>query len=117
MNPTGSLKLLREVRELQVVDRDGKNCGICDDLEFSGRPGEPLVLHALLIGSAAMLYRLPAWCSRLWKSAFPAHLIRIPWEEVETVTSRIKLKHPAAHYGLLRTDRRLAPYLKRIPAL
>jgi sporulation protein YlmC with PRC-barrel domain len=117
MNPDGPLNILREVRDLQVVDRDGNNCGICDDVEFQGGPGEPLVIHGLLIGITALLHRLPPWISHVPGWIIPRHLVRVPWEDVENVTSRIKLKRPAGHYGLLRTDNRLAPYLKRIPSL
>jgi hypothetical protein len=117
VNPEGSFKVFREVRDLQVVDRDETNCGICDDVEFQGAPGQTLVAHALLLGTGAMYYRLPSWLARFTGFVFPAQLVRIPWDDVETVTSRIKLKHPASHYGLLRTDRSLARYLKWIPAL
>jgi hypothetical protein len=117
MSLQGPLKVLRELRDLQVVDQHGQNCGICDDVEFEGAPGQPLILHSLLVGTAPMLDRLPVWLSHLGRLIVRAHTVRIPWEDVETVTSRIKLRRPAGHYGLLRTDRRLARYLKRIPAL
>jgi hypothetical protein len=117
MNPSGPLKILREVRDLQVIDQDGINCGICDDVEFQGTPGKPLVLTSLLIGTTALLRRLPPWISCVLEWIIPHHVVRIPWEDVETVTSRIKLKRPAGHYGLLRTDSRLAPYLRWIPSL
>jgi hypothetical protein len=117
MNLEGSLKILRELRDLQIVDENDQNCGICDDVEFQGAPGSPLVLHGLLIGTAPVLYRLPSWVSYLLKPVIRANTVRVPWEDVEKVTSRIKLRRPAAHYGLLRTDRRLAQYLKWMPAL
>jgi sporulation protein YlmC with PRC-barrel domain len=117
MKPSGDLKLLREVRDLQVIDKDGGNCGICDDVEFEGAPGGPLVIRSLLIGPAALRRRLPDWLSKMLALVFTAHIVRVPWEDVETVTSRIKLKRSASHYGLTRCDDRIAPYLKWIPSL
>jgi hypothetical protein len=117
MNLSGPIKILREVRDLQVVDLDGKNCGICDDVEFQGEPGRPLVLYGLLIGTGPLLHRLPSSISFLLRLIISTKAVRVPWHDVETVTSRIKLKRPAAHYGLLSIDDRLTEYLKWIPAL
>jgi hypothetical protein len=117
MNLQGRVKVLSEMRDLQVVDQNGNNCGICDDVEFQGAPGRPLVLHGLLIGTAPLLYRLPFWFSRFVGLVVPSYIVRVPFEDVEIVTSRIKLKHPAAHYGLLRTDDHLARFFKWIPSL
>ena len=42
MTPQASLKLVGEVRDLQIIDSEGVHCGIADDLEFEGEPGRPL---------------------------------------------------------------------------
>jgi hypothetical protein len=41
-----SLKLVGEVRDLQIVDKHDQNCGICDDVEFEGGPGGALKVTA-----------------------------------------------------------------------
>jgi hypothetical protein len=117
MNPQRTLNLLRGVRDLQIIDAEGRNCGICDDVEFEGGPGGALKVHALLIGADARRQRLPGWLSHILGRLFPASLVRVPWRDVETITGRIKLSRPAAHYGLLGTDERLAPYFRRVPSL
>lgn len=53
MRPEGPLKLVGEVRDLQIIDSDGVKCGIADDIELKGEPGRPLGINALLVGPGA----------------------------------------------------------------
>jgi sporulation protein YlmC with PRC-barrel domain len=117
MIPEGKFNILREVRDLQVIDRDGLNCGICDDIEFKEASRGGLDVHCLLIGPGALRKRLPAWWGFSRGGVFPSRIVRVPWSDIETITSRIRLKTPASNYGLLDTDEALRPYLMRIPAL
>jgi sporulation protein YlmC with PRC-barrel domain len=110
-----NLNLLRDVRDLQVVDSDGRHCGICDDIEFDTHASRAAV-HALLIGPDAIRRRMPKWLAGL-SQAWQGRLTRIPWQDVESVTSVIRLKRSASSYGLLRMDARLAAYMRWIPAL
>jgi hypothetical protein len=41
--------------------------------------------------------------------------VRIPWEEVDTVSAHVKLKKNAEALGLGRGDDRLRPYVEKIP--
>ena len=50
MKPDSNLKLVGELRDLQIVDVTGRRCGIVDDVELAGRPGARLRLKALLVG-------------------------------------------------------------------
>jgi sporulation protein YlmC with PRC-barrel domain len=117
MNSQGTFKVLREVRDLQVIDINGCNCGICDDIEFKGNAGGTLEVHSLLIGPGALRRRLPDWLARLLKRGFPGSVVRVPWKDVETITSRIRLNKPASVYGLLHIDQILGRYLSRVPSL
>jgi hypothetical protein len=117
MIPNGTINLLREVRDLQVVDKDGRNCGICDDIEFTGKAGGTLAVRCLLIGPDAMRRRLPWWLSHLLEKFTRGSVTRVPWQDVETVTSRIRLKTSASTYGLLHIDHVLGKYLSRVPSL
>jgi len=112
-----SLKLVGEVRDLQIVDRQDQNCGICDDIEFEGGPGGALVMKALLVGPAAMEPRLPRWLAKIIGRFLSRRPTRIPWEDIESITSRIVLKTTADAYKLHDTDRKLARYLAKIPAI
>lgn len=112
-----SLKLAGEVRDLQIVDSRNQNCGICDDIEFEGGPGGALTIKALLVGPGAMQPRLPRWLAAIAARFFGRRLTRIPWQQVESITSRIVLKTTADRYHLHAVDRKLARYFPKIPAL
>ena len=115
MKPEGPLKLVGEVRDLQIIDSDGVHCGIADDVECRGAPGKELVLNALLVGPGAYQHRLPKWAFGLIARIFGAHVVRIPWSEIAHITGHITLKKPGANYGLLRTERRLEAIVKKVP--
>ena len=109
------LKLLSEVRDLQIVDKDGRNCGICDDIELDGAPGEALTVSALLVGPGAYARRLPKWAHRLVVSLAGNRMVRVPWQSVEKISGRIYLSVTAESLGLRRTEDRLASAMKRVP--
>jgi hypothetical protein len=116
VKPDGAFKLLSEVRDLEVVDRDGLICGICDDIELSGGPGGELRIKALLIGRGAAQKRMPRLLQRLAeRSLGPGRFTRVPWSAVDHITSRIVLAERAEALGLRSVERRLGRVLKRIP--
>jgi sporulation protein YlmC with PRC-barrel domain len=107
--------VLSELRDLQIVDVDGRNCGICDDIEFEGGPGEPLRVRALLVGPGAYSRRLPSWAARLVAAVAGRSMVRVPWGAVEKITGRIYLSVTAESVGLRRTEDRLIKLLKQAP--
>ncbi|HEY1961399.1 MAG TPA: hypothetical protein VGG69_03185 [Rhizomicrobium sp.] len=109
------LKLLSEVRDLQIVDKDERNCGICDDVEFEGGPGKPLKVAALLVGPGAYKHRLPRWLSRLTSVVAGQSMTRVPWSAIDKITGRIYLAVTAEALGLHRIEDRLQTLFKRIP--
>lgn len=115
MRPEGPLKLVGEVRDLQIIDSDGVKCGIADDIELKGEPGRPLGINALLVGPGAYPNRLPRWAYALVAFIFGDRLVKVPWSEVEHVTGRITLKKSGASYGLLETERRFEAIVKKAP--
>ena len=115
MRRDAPLKVLSEVRDLQIVDKDGRNCGICDDLEFDGGPGEPLRVRAILVGPGAFSRRLPDWAANLITSMAGRSVVRVPWDVVDKVSGRIFLSVAAESVGLRHTEDRLVKLLKRAP--
>jgi sporulation protein YlmC with PRC-barrel domain len=115
MKAAGPLKLVGEVRDLQIIDSDGVHCGIADDIEFKGKVRETLELSALLVGPGAYQHRLPKWAFGLIARIFGAHVVRIPWSEIAHITGHITLKKPGANYGLLQTERRFEAIVKKVP--
>jgi sporulation protein YlmC with PRC-barrel domain len=113
MKPTHRLKLIAEVRDLQIIDCNGCKCGIVDDIELEGRPGGPLSLQAILVGPGAYSGRLPHWL--FWAVRFVAgkRMVRVPWSEVENIASTLQLRSPAQTLGLMRSENKARRYLPR----
>lgn len=109
------LKLLSEVRDFQIVDRDGRNCGICDDIELDGGPGEALTVSALLVGPGAYARRLPKWAHWIIVKIAGNRIVRVPWQSVEKISGRIYLSVTGEAVGLRRTENRLIGRFKKVP--
>jgi sporulation protein YlmC with PRC-barrel domain len=101
---SGRLKLVSGVRDLQIIDSDGRNCGIVDEIEFEGKPGGALRVKALLVGPGGYAKRLPGWWMAPVRWIAGNGVVRVPWDEVETVTSRVCLRSPASKLGLARAE-------------
>ena len=104
----------------QLIDVDGRRCGRADDLEFSGGPGEDAWLVAILSGAGTWHRRLPRRLRRATARVFGEGIlgkdvIRVPWEEVDDVTSVLKLRRKAEDLGLAAGDLRLAKTMGRLP--
>lgn len=112
MKASGRLKLVGGVRDLQIVDAEGVHCGIVDDIELEGKAGGEMRVKALLVGPGGYAERLPSWWMALIRLVAGDGIVRIPWSEVESVTSVVRLASPAAKLGLCRGEdkaRRLLP--------
>ena len=115
MKQGGFLKLVGEVRDLQIVDAEYRRCGIADDIECEGNPGRKLVIHALLIGPGAYKNRLPRFAFWLITLIFGNRIVKVSWNEIEYITSVIRLKKPAGAYGLMKTERRFGAAVSKVP--
>jgi sporulation protein YlmC with PRC-barrel domain len=110
----GYLKLVGEVRDMQIVDCYGARCGIADDIEFDDL-GKTLKVKALLVGPGAYRGRLPAWAQAVVKWIASERVTRVPWNAVLRITSDIRLEKEAAYYGLRVVERDLERRMSRIP--
>ena len=104
MKPSGRLNLVADLRDLQIEDCDGLNCGIVDDVEFEGKPGGPLALAAILVGPGAYADRLPRWAAWLVGKVAGRGIVKVPWSEVRTIGSIVRLARPAKELGLSRPE-------------
>jgi len=107
--------LVRQVLDHVVVDADDWPCGVVDDLELAGGPGEGLRVVALLVGPGAWVPRLPALLARLLPRIAGTGCQRVPWSEVAVVGEYIRLRSRAPALGLGNADRRLAVRVARLP--
>src|SRR4051794_22083292 len=105
------MDLVYRVLDDQLVDVDGRRCGRADDLEFEGELGAPPRLHAILSGSGTWHRRVPRRLRAIGARVFGAgvvggDVIRVPWEQVDAITSAIALRGKASELGLAQGDDR-----------
>jgi hypothetical protein len=115
MRKDQAIKVLAELRDLEIFDSEGKLCGIADEVEFEGGPGGPLRIAALLVGPGAYGGRLPGWLVWLAQGIAGRRITRVPWDAVEHVTSRIGLNRTCDELGLGAVERRLRPVIAKLP--
>jgi sporulation protein YlmC with PRC-barrel domain len=96
----------------QLLDADTANCGKVDDLEISGLNGGTPEVTEILVGGTAWRSRGPL--GRL-VAQFSRNAVHVPWTEVESVTSVVKLRSTARELGLGRADDRWARIIGWIP--
>lgn len=53
MIPDDPIKLVSQLLDLPLLDCEGNYCGVVDDIDLDGRPGEALAVKALLVGPGA----------------------------------------------------------------
>jgi sporulation protein YlmC with PRC-barrel domain len=117
VKPDGRLTLIAQLRDLQIVDADGVHCGIIDDVALAGKPGGVLRIEALLVGPGGYAKRLPGWWQAVVRLVAGDACVRVPWREVDSITSVIRLRQPAAKLGLGRGEARARRWLPPIGAL
>ena len=117
MKPSGRLKLVSGLRDLQIVDSDDLHCGIVDDIELEGKPGGPLKVKALIVGPGGYTKRLPRWWMAIVRLIAGDGVVRVKWSEIETIGSVVRLKAPAAKLGLSRAEGRARKLLPPIGCL
>lgn len=114
------MDLVYRVLDEQLIDVDGRRCGRVDDLEFDGDLGKPPRLHAILSGSGTWHRRLPRPLRALGERIFGTgvagrDVIRVPWEQVDDISSVIRLKAKAHELGLGQGDERDAIGVAKLP--
>ena len=111
------LRLLTEVRDLQILDSRMHDCGIVDDVELEGGPGEGLRVKALLVGPGAYRGRMPAWAFALVRWVAGDRITRVPLAEIDTIHTAVILKCTATEVGLHRVENRVRKWIPRKAAM
>ena len=117
MKPDDPIKLVAELLDLPLLDKDERYCGIVDDVEFTGGPGKRLALKALLVGPGAYQGRLPSWMYWLVTKVAGARIARIPIDKIALISSAVHLKCAAEDVGLHRVEDRVRGWIPRQGAL
>jgi hypothetical protein len=107
--------VVRDVLDHEIVDAGEMPCGMVDDveLEIDARGGVSVV--ALLVGPGARQDRMPRWAAWLARRAFGNRRVRVAWDEVAMLGSRVRLAHSASSLGLGTVDRRWGRWLSKVP--
>jgi sporulation protein YlmC with PRC-barrel domain len=112
MSKVTDVDIALSILDHQLVDGDGQNCGKVDDLEISGLDGDSPEVIEILVGGNA-------WRSRGLLGRLAARLsgdaVHVPWPEVDSVTSVVTLKRPAAELRLNRGTDRWARIVGKVP--
>lgn len=100
------------VLDHQLVDSQGRNCGKVDDLEIGGLDTDAPEITAILVGGNAWRTR-----GRLGRIAarLSGNAVHVPWHEVDSVTSVVKLKRPASELRLAHDPGRWVRFLAKVP--
>lgn len=117
MNPSGPVQLVAQLRDLQIVDCEDANCGIIDDIDLAGKPGEALRIRALLVGPGGYSGRLPGWALALVRLVAGNGCVHVPWGQVESIGSVVRLRCKASEIGLARGEGRARRWLPDIAVL
>ena len=117
MNRGAPLKLVSQLLDLPIIDRDERWCGIVDDVEFEGGPGKETRLKALLVGPGAYSGRMPGWAFRIVTAIAGKRMVRVPAEEIIEIGSVVKLDCTAQKLGLHRSEDKMRSYIPRVGAM
>jgi sporulation protein YlmC with PRC-barrel domain len=117
MKPGDPIKLVSQLLDLPIVDKDERWCGIVDDVEFEGSAGNETRIKALLVGPGAYEGRLPGWAFRLVRAVAGDRLTRVPLDEIEVIRSAVHLKCPAEKVKLHAVENKVRAWIPRRGAL
>ena len=111
------IKLVSQLLDLPIIDKEERWCGIVDDVELSGRAGRELRLAALLVGPGAYQGRMPAWLFRIVRLIAGDRLVRVPAAEIIEVGAVVKLRSTAGALKLGQAEDQARRWVPRVGAL
>jgi sporulation protein YlmC with PRC-barrel domain len=117
MNLDEPIKLVSQLLDLPIVDKDERSCGIVDDIEFEGTAGKQMRVKALLVGPGAYEGRMPPWLFWLVRKMADDRMARVPAEEVMEVGAVVKLRCKAEELHLHEVENEVARWIPRWGAL
>ena len=117
MNPSGRIKLVSQLLDLPIIDKDERSCGIVDDIELTGQAGKEMRLEALLVGPGAYEGRVPQWLYWLVRRIAGDRMVRVPATEIIEIGSAVKLKRAGEELGLHQAENAASKWIPRRGAL
>jgi sporulation protein YlmC with PRC-barrel domain len=117
MKPDGPLKLVGQLLDLPIIDKDGNYSGVVDDIELDGSAGQETRLAALLVGPGAYQGRMPKWAMALVRMVAGDRITRVPLDQVGSIDSAVHLRGSADALGLHRSEDAARAWIPRKGAM
>lgn len=117
MDPFNHLKIVSQLLDVPIVDKDERSCGIVDDIELSGSAGKEMRVTALLVGPGAYAARMPSWMYWLVRKIAGDRVARVPADQVAEIGSVVKLKVCGEDLGLHEAEDKAATWIPRRGAM
>jgi len=117
MKPSDPIKLVAELLDLPIMDKDGRYCGIVDDVELKGSAGKETRLDSLLVGPGAYRGRMPRWAFALARIIAGDRITRVPVNQVAKIHTVVTLKCRAEQVGLHEVEDRVRGWIPKTGAL
>jgi hypothetical protein len=117
VNLKDPIKLVSQLIDLPIVDKDERWCGIVDDVLLSGGAGKVTRVEALLVGPGAYKGRMPRWMFWIVRKIAGDRMARVPIGEIAEIGAVVKLKSAAEALGLHRTEDKVRAWIPRRGAL
>jgi len=117
MRRDSPIKLVSQLLDLPLIDKNGRWCGVVDDVELDGTPGKDTVIEALLVGPGAYERRLPRWAFWLVRKIAGDRIARVPFDKVDHIASAVHLKCSAEEVKLDLAEDRVRQWIPKWGAL
>ncbi|NUQ18820.1 MAG: hypothetical protein HOP95_10295 [Sphingomonas sp.] len=117
MRRDSPIKLVSQLLDLPLIDKDGRWCGVVDDVELEGAAGKQVRVKAVLVGPGAYEGRLPWWAFSLVRKIAGGRIARVPFDRVENIASAVHLNCTAEEVKLDLTEDGARQFIPRWGAL
>ncbi len=117
MKPAAPIKLVSQLLDLPLIDKDEHWCGVVDDVELEGTAGKEARIKALLVGPGAYAGRMPPWMFWFVRKIAGDGVARVPVDQIDDIGSAVRLKGAAEKFGLHTTEDRARRWIPRWGAL
>jgi sporulation protein YlmC with PRC-barrel domain len=117
MSALGQIKIVSQLLDLPIIDKDERSCGVVDDIELSGSAGDTLRVAALLVGPGAYEGRMPRWLFWLVRKIAGDRMARVPADQIAEIGPVVKLKARAEKFGLHEVEDKVSGWIPKGGAL
>jgi hypothetical protein len=100
MKANAPIKLVSQLLDLPLLDKDDRWCGVVDDIELEGSAGKETRLKALLVGPGAYKGRMPSWMFWLVRKIAGDRIARVPVKSIDRIASAVHLNCAAEELKL-----------------